>query len=428
MQPSRFRPFGASLLTTLLVLGLLLPAQVLGNAEDVRAQQFRAEFGLRSDLAYVRSLVAAEVASDAFGVPLTEEEVAELTHRTDLEPKIAELQARLRTESAEFGGLYIDQGAGGIVDVAMVTSDLTSARSFVGSLADDAVAVRVRGVAFTEAELERLAARLTAERSFQVSLGTWANEIWPDVRTNRVQVGIDPYSRELVGALKSRYGSAIEVYAAPAASLTGCTNRNNCPGPPLRAGIRLYDAGCTSAFLGYYGYQGVYTDVMLSAGHCANLVPAGHVYQNPDNSNIGPMIKEVYANNSTADAMIIDITAPQASNRIYHTPTSWFPVFSIQQRSEEVIGMAVCQSARISDYTCGTLYAKDFSITYSDGTTLLNQRSATYAVALGDSGSGVFSANKAFGVQSGMNLAGRAIYSHISYVAALIPGLSINLN
>ncbi len=45
------RSFGGSLLLTLLVVGLLLPAQVLGNAEDVRAQQFRAEFGLRSDLA-----------------------------------------------------------------------------------------------------------------------------------------------------------------------------------------------------------------------------------------------------------------------------------------------------------------------------------------------------------------------------------------
>ncbi len=361
-------------------------------------------------------------------MPLTEEEAAELTRRVNLEPRIAELQARLRTEFAEFGGLYIDQGAGGVVDVAMVTSDLTAAKSLVDSLADGSIAVRVRGVAFTEAELERLAAKLTAERSFQVSLGTWANEIWPDVRANRVRVGIDPYSGELGGALESRYGSAIEVYAAPAASLTGCTSRDNCPGPPLRAGIRLYDAGCTSPFLGYYGYQGTYTDVMLSAGHCANLVPAGHVYQNPDNSNIGAMIREVYANNSTADAMIIDITAAQASNRIYYTPTSWFPVLSIQQRSEEVIGMTVCQSARISGYTCGTLYAKDFSITYSDGTTLLNQRSATYAVASGDSGSGVFNTtNKAFGVQSGVNTAGRAIYSHISYVTSLIPGLSINL-
>ncbi len=92
--------------------------------------------------------------------------------------------------------------------------------------------------------------------------------------------------------------------------------------------------------------------------------------------------------------MIIDMAADQASNRIYHTPTSWFPVLSIQQRSEEVIGMTVCQSARISGYTCGTLYAKDISISYSDGTTLLNQRSATYAVASGTAASGPFSANR----------------------------------
>jgi hypothetical protein len=257
-------------------------------------------------------------------------------------------------------------------------------------------------------------------------LGTQLNEAYSDVPSNTVKLGIAPYSDDLAAKLRDHYGDAVSVYYAGPGETTGCSTRDNCPGPPLRAGIRLYDPGCTTAFLGRYNTY----DVILSAGHCANLVPAGHIYQHPDGVTIGgsgngQMLKEVYYSGSKADAMVIRIGSGYRSNYIYYTAGSSFPVFALQQRSQEVGGMVVCQSSRVSGYTCGSLYAWDFSITYKDGTTLYNQRSATYVVNDGDSGGPVFYSNTAYGIQSGRNDPGRAIYSHITHVVALI-GMTVN--
>lgn len=137
------------------------------------------------------------------------------------------------------------------------------------------------------------------------------------------------------------------------------------------------------------------------------------------------MLKETYHTGSNADAMVIRIQSSLASNRVYNTPTSWFGMATTQTTGQEVIGQAVCQSSRVSGYTCGTLYAKGFSITYSGGTTLYDQRSATYTVNSGDSGGPIFYATQARGVQSGKNEAGRAIYSHITNVTSAI-GMTVN--
>ena len=261
-------------------------------------------------------------------------------------------------------------------------------------------------------------------------LGIQANEVYPDIRANVVKVGIEPYSAEAVANLTDRYGDAIDVFSALPGERTVCTGRTNCPGPPLRAGLHLYDPGCTSAFLGKYTQSGTVRDVVLSAGHCANLVPTGHIYQHPNGTamgGIGTMLEEVYFYGSNADAMVIRVGSSYASNRVYHTTTSYFGLSSIQSRSEEVGGMVVCQSSRISGVACGQLYAWGFSITYSDGTQLVDQRSATYAVSSGDSGGPVFYTTEARGIQSGVNTAGRAIYSHITFVISTIGnGLTIN--
>ena len=124
--------------------------------------------------------------------------------------------------------------------------------------------------------------------------------------------------------------------------------------------------------------------------------------------------------------MVIRIGSTYRSNDLWNSTTGTKPIYSWQNKSEEFEGMAVCQTSRVSGYTCGTLYAFGFSIVYTDGTRLLDQRSATYNVASGDSGGPVFYGNEARGVQSGVNTAGRAIYSHISNVLAKV-GMTINL-
>lgn len=425
IEPTRNR-FGrrmASLVAAFLIPAASLPAVGLASnpadyADDLR---FREEFGLTTELAAIAAIKPTASSEEAFGLPLTAEELRDLEDRVAAEPAIAQLQAHLRTIPS-FAGLYIDQEAGGVVDIAFAEDP---------SLHNDAIAShpiglpsRTRQVAISETDLLRLNERVAHDREALDSLGIQANEVYPDIRANVVMIGVEPFTPGVVQTLHQRYGDAIEVYQASPAGLTACTNRNNCPGGPLRGGLHLSDPGCTTAFLGLYnGY-----DVILSAGHCADLVPSGHTYQHPDNTaigNIGTMLKETYHTGSNADAMVIRIQSSLASNRVYNTPTSWFGMATTQTTGQEVIGQAVCQSSRVSGYTCGTLYAKGFSITYSGGTTLYDQRSATYTVNSGDSGGPIFYATQARGVQSGKNEAGRAIYSHITNVTSAI-GMTVN--
>lgn len=395
-----------------------LAADPADYADDLR---FREEFGLTTEIAAVSAIVPSAESEAAFGVPLTAEELADLERRVAAEPAIAQLQAHLR-KTPSFAGLYIDQAAGGVVDIAFTDDPSLHA----DMLASQAVGLptRTRQAALSEADLLKLNDLVAYDREALADLGIQANEVYPDIRANVVMVGVEPLTPAVVQTLHKRYGEAIEVYAASPAELTVCTDRNNCPGPPLRGGLQLYDPGCTTAFLGVYsGYH-----VILSAGHCANLVPGGHIYQHPNNTaigNIGTMLKETYYTGSKADAMVIRIQSAYASNRVYYTPSSWFGMATTQTTSQEVIGQAVCQSSRVSGYTCGTLYAKGFSIIYEDGTTLYDQRSATYTVNDGDSGGPVFYTNQARGVQSGRNEPGRAIYSHITNVKSAI-GMTIN--
>lgn len=387
-------------------------------ADDLR---FREEFGLTTEIAAVSAIKPSAASERAFGLPLTAEELRDLEGRIAAEAAIAQLQAQLRTIPS-FAGLYIDQAAGGVVDIAF--TDDPSLHADV--LASQAVGLptRTRQVALNEADLLELNEIVAHDREALAGLGIQANEVHADIRNNVVRIGVEPFTSAVVQTIHERYGEAIEVYEASPADPTTCTNRNNCPGPPLRGGLQLYDPGCTTAFLGVYnGYH-----VILSAGHCANLVPGGHIYQHPNGTpigNIGTMLKETYYTGSTADAMVIRVGSSYASNRVYYTPTSWFGMATTQTTGQEVIGQAVCQSSRVSNYTCGTLYAKGFSIIYTDGTTLYDQRSATYTVNSGDSGGPVFYTTQARGVQSGVNTAGRAIYSHITNVKSAI-GMTIN--
>ncbi len=382
---------------------------------DERSVQFRTEFGLDLSSANFAEASARPNSTAEYGVPLTQAEVDDLEARRLREPLIADLQTAL-LGVPNFGGLYIDQTRGGLVQASFV-GDLPQAESSVNDLVPDGVTIEFRSVLYTEAQLVDGVGAVTKDTDYQASLGVSVLEVYPDIKTNRTQVGIFPYSARAAASMGERYGDIVSVYAAQPQHPTACTNRANCPGPPLQAGIQLYDPGCTTGFIGRKNSTTDY--VLLTAGHCANLVPAGHVYQHPNNVNIGTMGVEVFYSGSNADAGWIQMSDSLKSNRVYLSPTSYFPINGRQTQAQEVIGMTVCASGRITGYACGTLVAKGFSITLS-GTLLHNQRAGSYPLQSGDSGGPIFAFNKAFGIQSGINTAGNGIYSHVTYVESML--------
>jgi hypothetical protein len=403
-------PIGRRRLTYLLLalamaMAMLVPTLTDAAPADISAaQKFRDTFGLRADIDFVRGL-ATQAATEPWPVPLTAAENAEMGRRVAIQNGMAPLHAFGAANPDAFGGVWIDQSAGGVVEVQLI-GDLNAHAATVHARAPQAAQVRLVEVDNTFAELTALTDTLDKDRDYLASLGTEAFEIIPDVRTNRVQLGLSVASEQIQAALDQRYGAGlVSTFVADLATLTACNSRNDCIGPPLRGGINT-NWGCTTGFMAREDS----VNRFMTAGHCANI---GSTWTH-NGGDIGTMRDDEYFNGSEADAATVgNISATYMSNYVYYTNTSSTLVLSKEGNNVDTVGQTVCMSGRVSLFTCGELYAKGFSISYGGGVTIYDQRSATYNVATGDSGAPVLAANKAMGIQSGVNTAGRGIYSHI---------------
>jgi hypothetical protein len=138
--------------------------------------------------------------------------------------------------------------------------------------------------------------------------------------------------------------------------------------------------------------------------------------------SLGLSTDESWFNYSPADAGSMgNVSSTIHSNRVYYSSTpSWFGINSQQTAGYDYVGYAVCQSAQVSNYACGTITYKSMTVNYS-GTHMKWQRQANYLIQVGDSGAPVISqsnTNHAVGLQSGRDSLYVAYYSHIQYVLA----------
>ena len=116
----------------------------------------RTDFGLRSDVEYVEAVhAAADSVRHDLGLLVTPEEAADLDRRFEAQDDLGMLAAYGAEHFDTFGGMYIDQAAGGDV-VLLFTRDVERHARAASALAPAGVAVRVRRVDFTEAELNEV--------------------------------------------------------------------------------------------------------------------------------------------------------------------------------------------------------------------------------------------------------------------------------
>lgn len=116
----------------------------------------RTSLGLRSDADYVEAVHAApDSVRHDFGILVTPEEAADLDRRFAAQDDLGALAAYGAEHPDTFGGMYIDQAAGGDV-VLLFTRDVERHARAASALAPAGVAVRVRQVDFTEAELNEV--------------------------------------------------------------------------------------------------------------------------------------------------------------------------------------------------------------------------------------------------------------------------------
>jgi hypothetical protein len=414
-------PLGRLVIALIFAFSGLEPAssvQAVGVDDMADAIRFRTEFGLDSDPTHIAAITLDPNSSRVYGVALSPDEATEMERRAEVESQLEPLNTYLRS-LPEFGGAYIDQAAGHVF-VLGFTSIAAADEERIAGFLPSGTAIRMLEVANSEADLRDVQAWVTNDSRWLADLGTHALEIPVNPRTNRVEIGLTRLDEAIAASMNERYGKDRVALYETTTALTDCVDRNHCHNP-LRAGLQLYDAGCSTGF-GVYAGASYY---LLTAGHC---YIAGHVYQHPNGTDLGIMVDESFEANSSFDGGIVPVPTAQRYSRIWSTNASWFPVISVQTRAQEMVGQSVCLSGRqrADGASCGTVYAIDFPFDAchnpqcSSWTHLVHQRSGTYPVAIGDSGGAVWRVNQAMGVQSSINLAGRGIYSHVSYMQAAL--------
>jgi hypothetical protein len=182
------------------------------------------------------------------------------------------------------------------------------------------------------------------------------------------------------------------------------------------------DWGCTVGF-------GVWMDGnrrFLTAGHCVQQVVDAYGWGGwiwfHQNVSLGYSTDESWYDWSYADAGAMgNVGSSIHANRVlYSTQPSWFGMYSAQLRTQDWVGMAICQSGQTSGFACGTIQSRTATPVYN-GIHIQMQRKANYLVQMGDSGAPVISQSSpslAVGLQSGKDGLYIPYYSHIDHVLA----------
>jgi len=127
----------------------------------------RSILGLRTDHEFVSALALDAAAVErglksAYGFPLTEVELTELDRRASRQSELMPLVQQLGAGDPEWGGMYIDQRAGGVV-VALFTGHLDDHQATFDRFVQPGAGFEIRRARWTLVELGRFADRLEAE-------------------------------------------------------------------------------------------------------------------------------------------------------------------------------------------------------------------------------------------------------------------------
>lgn len=176
-------------------------------ADIVEAIALRQEFGLRSDEAWVLAVAANPNAVVDFGVPLLPFERDDIMNRANGSDAVVEALQQYAAEHADvFGGLYIDQAAGGIVTV-LVTDDPSIHEAALAELIGPDAVVAIRQVRWTEAELRDLQDRVWADQEFFASLPGRVSSVGVYIMDNMAEMTISTAVPDAAERIVARFGA-----------------------------------------------------------------------------------------------------------------------------------------------------------------------------------------------------------------------------
>jgi concanavalin A-like lectin/glucanase superfamily protein len=434
--------YGRFLALTLLVycmyLALTPAAGAAARNSQLRSDKdFRVAFGLRSDDAHIRDLRRRQTGTVmAYGIRMTRDEEQALSSRFAQLDELKRAIQRYVSQmpASEFGGMFIDQQAGGLLYLEVTTGAKRHADR-LAAIVPYAHRLRVATVQTTAGELDVTHSRVVHDIRRLRRKGIRISSVATIYRDNVVEIGVKPKTRAAVALLKRRYGAS-HVDVVPALP-AGSQSRLDEP-PPWRGGYALRDTPtsgdtCTMGFSAYR-YEGTVVHYyQLTAGHCAPAgIPEG-AGKYHSSTFVGTIIENSLAITATppprtpyayasSDSASIAITSSNRSNRIYHETDPSARVTQVQALDSDVEGEFVCQSGKESLVQCGYITSRDYSreSEYNPNVYLLHLRRANYARDEGDSGAPVFGpvsggTYEAKGIHHGFS-GPEALYSHIGYV------------
>ena len=220
--------------------GRAVAASPADDSELVAAIRFRVSFGLEADPAKLAEYHADPHMSRRYGLPLTKAEESELARRDRL---VDGLDALIDEVGADprFGGLFFDQPAGGVVDIAVTRDAAELAARAQAALPSDAE-IRTRVIEDPLADLQATQGVITDDWPSWDDAGVQIASVGVDVRANRVRVTVADMTRAGQAALEARYGPAIVVVDGEMPSTAACNSRTDCSSP-IKGGLSITAAG-----------------------------------------------------------------------------------------------------------------------------------------------------------------------------------------
>jgi hypothetical protein len=389
-------------------LGGPLPAGAAAPPERLAdAERFREEFGLRSDDAFVRGSFADadRYTSDAWGVPLTAAEEAELARRSLVREKMEPALTTFATYS-DFAGVYFDQRRGGLV--VFMSTDVEAWRSSDVAAAVEGVDHDVRPARWSYSELDALRAAVEADRPQWDAAGFRMIILGIDERENKVEIGLETVTDVARKAFAAEYGDAVYLSEQQVGEFDACTAMAFCW--PLKGGLRMYWVGhsgtiCTTGFMGRRTDTNAL--VVITAGHCLDETTGsaawGHQANPAEAANFGTELGDTFFENASADVGLVQLNANAvaalgtgAKNTLhYQDPSYNDSVVSVTSHSNQLVGDPVCRmgwgtwDATQQGKTCGTITRRDYTDISKNSNATFNIRhqwQVSFDSLLGDSG------------------------------------------
>jgi hypothetical protein len=169
------------------------------------ALRIRTQYGLRHDLAWIRDVAADPTATDEFGTPLLASESAALFGRNALpEPVKAALDRYGHVD--EFGGLYIDNAAGGFV-VVLWTGDTSALEAALRVQLPRCHKVAFRQVRWSELELRRWQDRIAADVDWMETIPARWTSVGVNVSENTVEVDVSSSVLDVADRVIAHYNA-----------------------------------------------------------------------------------------------------------------------------------------------------------------------------------------------------------------------------